>query len=134
MKKFQGVVTKVVFFLKNSRYRYPEVEKSPGYDTWKFSTLWYHYSYLMVAIPIFLNYRIVLPGNCYEKNKLSWIAPLHPILKKFWRVNLGPRYYWFMKKTELKNLMLRDYNVRFSNSGFFMNWQPQDLVLPHEIF
>ena len=70
-----------------TKYCYLEVEKSPGNITRRFH-----------------NRRLSLPGYCYEKHYFcEYLRKNEKKFKIFWDVDLGPRYYGFMreKKPEL---------------------------------
>ena len=91
-----------------SGYRYSEVEKSPGNDTLRF-----------------LDFKELLPGKCFKKKKLLWIAPgyLGQFRKTFWGYSRAySRVYWCTKKNwTLKTSCYSPFNTSWKKIQIFWN-------------
>ena len=104
---FQGFFYESCFF-----------KEFPGIVTWKLTNLW-----LMIPRKFLLpgivtqkleNFQVTKPENvsisgyCYPKIALKkhylyeYLRENQNIVENYWGLNLGPRYYWFMKKTRVK--------------------------------
>jgi len=76
-------------------------------------------------------YHFSIFGYCYPEfeNIFMNISVKTKIFSKiFLGVDLGPRYYPFMKKPELKNLMLLSFSISFIYPLSFLDLQP--FILP----